>query len=91
VTKRRSSIPKLSLPSWGKALNTKVQYSGWWTTIRQRQLTAVPKCERCGALATEVHHRIPVSQGGPRYLFSNLESICGPCHRAHHGHRPDNH
>lgn len=85
------TIPRLKIPSYGKAWpRDRISYSGWWTTIRRRQLTAYPLCARCGAVATEVHHRVPVQQGGHRYDYSNLESICEPCHRSHHSHRADN-
>ncbi len=84
-SRRMSSIPKLQLPSYGQPLpRIRVQYSGWWSTIRRRQLTAYPLCGRCGAIATEVHHKVPIEAGGHRFDYSNLESICGPCHRAHH-------
>ena len=92
MTKRRSSIPKLSLPSWGSKLpRQRVGYSGWWATIRLRQLTQYPMCNRCGVVATVVHHIVPIEAGGARFDYSNLESLCEPCHRLHHSHRADNH
>lgn len=92
MTKRRSGIPKLQLPSFGKPMpRIRTNYTGWWTTIRQRQLTQFPLCARCGLVATVVHHIVPIEAGGHRFDYSNLESLCEPCHRLHHSHRADNH
>ena len=39
-------------------------------------------------LATEVHHRKPISEGGGKYDWANLQSVCGDCQDEAHGARP---
>jgi 5-methylcytosine-specific restriction endonuclease McrA len=38
----------------------------------------------CPRTATEVHHRVPVAQGGAMFDAANLVSLCRDCHRAAH-------
>ena len=41
-----------------------------------------PLCEKCGALAQEVHHRVPLAAGGDPYALDGLdELLCKPRHR----------
>ena len=56
--------------------------------------SALKKCRRCGAKATEVHHK-PQPDGSKGYppwgcweTFENLEAICHECHCKEHG-KPD--
>jgi 5-methylcytosine-specific restriction protein A len=53
-----------------------------WRTLRESKLRTDPICEEpaCRALATEVDHIVPLSQGGERYDWANLASLCA----AHH-------
>ena len=56
-----------------------LRYSRWFRAKN-------PVCQRCGVrLATEVHHRRPVSEA-PHLTFdeANCESLCTPCHRDIH-------
>jgi 5-methylcytosine-specific restriction endonuclease McrA len=81
------------------ALKASASY-GWatgsdrrWRKLRARKLADEPRCERCLSsgrltLATEVHHRTPMSQGGGKYDWNNLESVCGDCQDEAHGVRP---
>ena len=39
-------------------------------------------CVYCGAVAVDLHHRVPRSLGGSDYL-DNLEPVCRPCHDKH--------
>ena len=48
--------------------------------MRQKKLARDPLCEQCGALAQEVHHRVPLTAGGDPYVLDGLESVCKPCH-----------
>ena len=42
------------------------------------------RCVRCGSRERlEVHHRLPVSEGGA-HVPENLETRCHGCHRAEH-------
>ena len=42
-------------------------------------------CERCGLRGrVEVHHKVPVSEGGDVYSFSNCLVLCRGCHVQEH-------
>jgi 5-methylcytosine-specific restriction endonuclease McrA len=87
------------MPSKPPRLKASPSY-GWtggsdrrWRKLRARKLADQPRCERClsgGRLtpATEVHHRTPISRGGNKYDWDNLESVCGECQGEAHGARP---
>lgn len=56
----------------------------WKKTSRLQRLT-VPRCERCGSLdELQAHHRNYDRPGAERVKL-DLETLCLPCHRAHHG------
>ena len=62
----------------------KKQYGRAWQHVRDRFIAAHPLCERCKAhgkitSAQEVHHIIPLSQGGT-HDETNLMSLCTSCH-----------
>lgn len=65
------------------------KYSRAWKRIRDSYVKTHPFCERCfeqGILvpADEVHHKVPISQGGT-HDRSNLMSLCKSCHnKIHH-------
>ena len=45
------------------------------------------RCEQCGAMATQVHHKIPIqtADGWARRLdYGNLELLCTQCHNERH-------
>jgi 5-methylcytosine-specific restriction endonuclease McrA len=87
VTKRRSTIPVLQIPSFGKPLPKPSRQYGHRRVreARKLKLIADPKCELCGELAMQVHHRIPILSGGHPWDFANLQSLCIACHSAAHG------
>lgn len=63
-------------------------YGRSWKRIRDRYIQKHPLCEMCqkeGRLtpADEVHHIVPVSQGG-KSTQSNLMSLCHSCHNKIH-------
>jgi 5-methylcytosine-specific restriction endonuclease McrA len=70
--------------------------SARWKALRANKLRSNPICEECekrnlSTLATEVHHIAPVEsvphEFGMRQLmfnYSNLESLCHPCHAEIH-------
>jgi 5-methylcytosine-specific restriction endonuclease McrA len=40
------------------------------------------RCQRCGSShRLDVHHRIPLHQGGDPYDPANLETLCSDCHQ----------
>jgi 5-methylcytosine-specific restriction endonuclease McrA len=44
------------------------------------------RCVRCGSTERlEVHHRIPIEQGGSALTLDNLATLCVPCHRKEEG------
>lgn len=63
-------------------------YGRSWKRIRDRYIKKHPLCEMCrkeGRLTPvdEVHHIVPVSQGG-KSVESNLMSLCHSCHTKIH-------
>lgn len=63
---------------------TRKRYGRKWMRIRDRYISEHPLCERCekhGKLipAKEVHHIIPLSEGGTNDE-SNLMALCTSCH-----------
>ena len=64
------------------------KYGRAWKRIRDRYVREHPLCEMCkedGRLTPtdEVHHVLPVSQGGT-HDRSNLMSLCKSCHNKIH-------
>jgi 5-methylcytosine-specific restriction protein A len=53
-------------------------YGAAWEKIRADVLKRTPICP-CGALATDVDHRIPRARGGTDHP-SNLAALCRSCH-----------
>lgn len=69
------------------------KYGRAWKRIRDRYARAHPFCEECfkqGIMTPveEVHHIIPVSEGG-RHTDDNLMSLCQSCHTKIHIKRGD--
>ena len=63
---------------------TRKRYGRAWRRIRNRYIAAHPLCEECkraGRItpAQEVHHIIPLSEGGT-HAETNLMALCRPCH-----------
>jgi 5-methylcytosine-specific restriction protein A len=54
-----------------------------WSRYRLSQLKAHPICQHpgCRMLATEVDHRIPLAEGGARFDFTNMQSLCSEHHQ----------
>ena len=62
----------------------KKRYGRAWKRVRDRFIAAHPLCERCKdhgkiAPAQEVHHIVPLSQGGTHDEI-NLMALCTSCH-----------
>lgn len=69
------------------------KYGRAWKRIRDSYVKTHPFCEICyakGKIAPvdEVHHKIPLSEGGT-HDRSNLISLCSSCHRKIHAKRGD--
>lgn len=54
-------------------------YDAAWRQRRSRFLRAHPSCAHCGERATDVHHAVPLAQGGPDDE-SNYLPLCHACH-----------
>ena len=62
----------------------KKRYGRAWQRVRDRFIAAHPLCQRCKehdavTPAQEVHHIVPLSQGGTHDEV-NLMSLCTSCH-----------
>ncbi len=62
----------------------KKRYGKAWQRVRDRFIAAHPLCQRCqerGRItpAQEVHHIVPLSQGGT-HDETNLMALCTSCH-----------
>lgn len=67
-----------------RAADTYKVYGRRWRKIRKAFLAAHPLCEMCKrngrtVPAEEVHHVLPVSEGGT-HAASNLMALCKRCH-----------
>lgn len=69
------------------------KYIRFYNSVEWRTLSAKYtqdkgyKCEACGSMATQVHHKQPIQtpQGWERRLdYDNLELLCTACHNARH-------
>ena len=64
--------------------HTRRRYGPEWANIRKLFLAQHPLCEMCQANgcttpATEVHHKVPLANGGT-HDWSNLAALCKSCH-----------
>ena len=69
------------------------RYGRGWKRIRDRYVSQHPLCEQClehGILrpVEEVHHKIPLVEGGT-HEENNLISLCKECHARIHAKRGD--
>ncbi|WP_084211107.1 HNH endonuclease signature motif containing protein [Pseudonocardia acaciae] len=89
--------PRCRRPVSGRCPTCQPSPSGWaarpskawingstrrWRRLRAAKLADQPLCEQCGALAHEVDHITSLGEGGDRYDWTNLQSLCTPCHQA---------
>lgn len=78
---------------YGRSPEAKKRYGRAWKRIRDRYASRHPFCEQClekGAAVPveEVHHRVPLSEGGT-HDEGNLVSLCKSCHSRIHAERGD--
>ena len=69
------------------------RYGRAWKRIRDSYIQQHPLCEKCGETgkltpAEEVHHKLPLSQGGT-HEQRNLIALFQPCHSKIHAERGD--
>lgn len=64
--------------------------SSAWLTARQQKITACNgKCEKCGSIGEEVHHKIPLTANNIHDVNitlnpDNLICLCKECHNKEH-------
>ena len=63
-----------------KKRNGSKRYGRTWRKVRNEYIKYHPFCEMClTAEASEVHHIIPISEGG-KHDKSNIMAVCRECH-----------
>jgi 5-methylcytosine-specific restriction protein A len=58
-------------------------YGSRWQRLRKAFLLLNPWCEKCGKVAEDVDHIVPLSRGGGNDL-ANLRALCEYCHCRRH-------
>lgn len=62
-------------------------YDRTWRKVAKSYMQLEPLCELCQDYRDlMVHHKKPLSEGGERLDFSNLQTLCRSCHAKEHGH-----
>jgi len=59
--------------------NRGIYNSKRWQILRRSVLFEQSLCE-CGQIATDVHHRHDIAQGGDPWDRNGLEALCASCH-----------
>ena len=87
--KEHEAIARRQYNKYERSADVNKKYGRAWKRIRDRYAAAHPLCEMClkeGRLTPveEVHHIVPLSQGGT-HRNDNLMSLCQSCHtKIHH-------
>ena len=55
-----------------------------WRVSRKAFLFDHPLCDLCGDVASDVHHRVPIEEGGAKRDPENLRALCRSCHSKVH-------
>lgn len=66
-------------PAKPRPSSTARGYDRKWRRVRAMFLRRHPACELCGGEATEVHHMVPLAEGGT-HAWANLQPLCKRCH-----------
>jgi len=75
----------------GKRADFEAFYRSWiWRRAREDYRKKIIFCERCGAVGTQVHHKVrltPQNLNDPEIALdeSNMELLCDECHEKEHG------
>lgn len=65
----------------GKETAASRGYDTIWGKLSRRYRREHPTCEVCGIRpSTATDHIRPLSEGGARLAWSNLQALCDPCH-----------
>ncbi len=76
----RQTLKELGFASPKRQHSTQRGYGRRWRKVRLIQLRREPLCRRCGELATEVDHIVPIAKGGAMSDLANLQALCKRCH-----------
>ena len=76
-----------------RGYSTGKRYGRAWKRIRDSYAAAHPLCEKCEAegkltATEEIHHKLPLSQGGT-HARENLIALCKSCHAKIHAESGD--
>ena len=79
---RRAPVPKPEKRLYDDRRGSSAQrgYGYAWQKRRAEYINKHPYCVRCGKPTTDVDHKMPRSRGGSDD-DSNLQSLCGYCHK----------
>lgn len=101
------TLPKSKRPVWAgerkafdrmKVNNQSFYNSTAWRTLAKAHKAANPLCvnhAQCKGVAYITDHKKPISEGGERYAWDNLQSLCKKCNaiktgkQAKHGETSD--
>ena len=87
--KEHEATARRQYNKYERSADVNKKYGRAWKRIRDRYAAGDPVCEMClkeGRLTPvdEVHHIVPISQGGT-HARDNLMSLCRSCHtKIHH-------
>lgn len=73
---------------FNRSPDTRKKYGNHWKRIRDAFAQEHPYCQICGSPTQEIHHRIPLSEGGTND-WENLMALCKSCHARVHAQRGD--
>lgn len=59
-------------------------YDITWQRFRWDYMRHHHDCEWCGEPAQELHHKVPLKDGGEPYDVNNVVALCRVCHRLVH-------
>lgn len=79
IAVRRGRCKEHQRKPWTKREGTPRAYDSEWDKLSARFRREHPYCW-CGAPATATDHIIPISEGGARLAWGNLQSLCDPHH-----------
>jgi 5-methylcytosine-specific restriction enzyme A len=68
------------LSRWKRARRARNSVA-WQKARKAARLRDGERCRRCGSVdSLEVHHVVPLAQGGDEFGLSNLITLCRECH-----------
>jgi len=70
---------------WGTSNNDSFYHTTKWRKVSKKYRRLNPYCEQCGHVPPTIglldcDHITPIEEGGHKYSFENLQSLCKPCH-----------